>query len=76
MQQEPDLLSVLAKSFSEDTEDNRNIVLEVLEVLPDLMTEDKIVIEDEIRQGFIEFAALLRIKLRFIFCNKCIVFEC
>lgn len=47
---------MLAKSFSEDTEDNRNIVLEVLEVLPDLMTEDKIVIEDEIRQGFIEFA--------------------
>lgn len=54
--QHPDLLSLLAKSFTEETEENRNIVLEILETLPELMTDEKVVIEDELRAKFIEYA--------------------
>lgn len=54
--QQPDLLGLLANSFTEDSEDSRNMVLEILEVLPELMTDEKVVIEDELRKNFIEFA--------------------
>jgi hypothetical protein len=54
--QQPNLLTLLANSFSEDTEENRNMVLEILEVLPELMNDEKVVIEDEIRANFIQFA--------------------
>jgi hypothetical protein len=51
-----DLLSILAQAFPEDTEENRNNVLEILEVIPGLMDDEKVVIEDELRKEFIKFA--------------------
>lgn len=54
--QHPNLFGLLAKCFTEDSEESRIMVLEILEVLPGLMTEEKVVIEDEIRNKFIEFA--------------------
>lgn len=52
---EPDLLSVLAHVFTEDTEDNRNRILEILECIPDTMKDEKIVIEDELREKFVQY---------------------
>lgn len=54
--QYPDLLGLLAKSFSEENEDSRNMVLEILEMLPEMMADEKLVIEDELRSSFVAFA--------------------
>lgn len=53
---EPDLLSILAGTFQEDTEENQNRILEILETIPDNMEDEKIVIEDELREKFVSYA--------------------
>lgn len=50
-----DLLGLLAQHFSDDSDSTRNLLLEILKVIPEQMVDERIVIEDELRAQFIEF---------------------
>lgn len=52
----PDFLTILAQAFPEETDENRSSILEILAALPDIMDDEKIVIEDELRAKFMKFA--------------------
>lgn len=54
---EPDLLMILAQAFHEENEASRNCILQILEVLPQLMADENVVIEDEKREAFINYVA-------------------
>ena len=52
----PKLLEALKTFSSEEVTDRKDCVLEVLEAIPLIMKEEKIVIEDEVRAEFVAFA--------------------
>lgn len=55
MQKEQNLLGLLSQVFTENTEENRTNILEILSCIPQIMNDDKVVIEDELRNKFRQF---------------------
>lgn len=52
---EQNLLGLLAQVFTENTEENRTSILEIVSCIPSIMNDDKVVIEDELRDRFRKF---------------------